>query len=83
MTIFDDQPIETLDDMAGIDDLKSKINKYIDVNIKNREKFKNLGFERSRNHVLIKGPEGCGKSTLALALVKIIGYPHVWINLFD
>ena len=42
-----------------------------------------MGFNRARKHIMIKGPEGSGKTSIALAIAKEINYPHVRINLFD
>jgi SpoVK/Ycf46/Vps4 family AAA+-type ATPase len=83
MNIFDEEPTISLNDLGGIYDIKKTINDYIRINITNKISYEKLGFERSRKHILIKGPEGSGKTSLALAISKVIGYPHIRINLYD
>lgn len=83
LNLFDDQSSITLDDLGGIELAKKQIKDYVNINIKHKHLFQTLGFENARKHILIKGPEGSGKSSLGLAIAREIGFPHVKLNLFD
>lgn len=81
--IFDlPSPIK-LQNLGGLEKIKKEIKQFIKINIKNKDLYKQLGFKRPRKNMLIKGPEGIGKTSLALAIVNEIGYNHIKLNLFD
>lgn len=42
-----------------------------------------MGFQSSWRHILIKGPEGSGKTALALAISNLIGYPQIKLSIYD
>ena len=81
--IFDPPSEINFSDLGGLEKIKKEIKQFIKINIKNRDLYKKLGFSRSRKNLLIKGPEGIGKTSLALAIVNEIGYNHIKLNLFD
>lgn len=80
---FDNGPLIMLDDLGGMDEQKSTVMKFIDINVRNKHLYEQLGFNRPLKNILINGPMGSGKTSLALAIANLIGYDFVRLNLYD
>lgn len=80
---FDNGPEVHLEDLGGLDEQKAIVQKFIDINVKHSQFYKQMGFDRPLKNILINGPMGSGKTSLALAIANMIGNDFVRLNLYD
>lgn len=80
---FDNGPYVNLEDLGGLKQQKKQILKFLNINVKNKELYKEIGFDRPLKNILINGPVGSGKSSIALAIANLIGNDFVRLNLYD
>ena len=81
--LFDDYPVLSFDQLGGLEEQKESIRRFIEINIKNNELYSRLGFDRALKNIVINGPIGSGKTSLALATADLIGYDRIKLNLYD
>ncbi len=80
---FDNYPVIAFDDLGGMGDIKAKAMQYIQVNIRNRHLYSSLGLKNSPKHLLINGPQGTGKTTLATAICNEAELNFLKLSLYD
>lgn len=73
-----DIPSRKLEDLAGLDNIKVELNELVNM-FKNKAKYINMGLDDRflPKGLLLYGPPGCGKSTIAEALAGEIGANYI------
>lgn len=80
---FDNYPVIFFEDLGGMTNIKNNAKQYIQVNIRNRHLYSSLGLKNSPKHLLINGPQGTGKSTLAIAICNEAELNFLKLSLYD
>lgn len=69
-------------DVAGMDDLKKRLNEEVIDIIKNPEKYKRLRV-KIPNGILLYGPPGCGKTYIAEKFAEEVGCNYMYVHCSD
>lgn len=71
------KPTKTLESLGGLKNLKAELGDFINL-IKNKDTYLNMGLKEDQfpTGLLLYGPPGCGKSTVAEALAGELGIPY-------
>lgn len=69
-------------DVAGMDELKKRLNEEVIDIIKNPEKYKRLRV-KIPNGILLYGPPGCGKTYIAEKFAEEVGCNYMYVHCSD
>ena len=69
-------------DVAGMDELKKRLNEEVIDIIKNPEKYKRLRV-KIPNGILLYGPPGCGKTFIAEKFAEEVGCNYMYVHCSD
>lgn len=72
-------PLSNLAELGGMDDIVSQLMELIGLPILHPEIYKSTGVEPSRG-ILLHGPPGCGKTTIANAIAGELKVPFISIS---
>lgn len=69
----------TWDSIAGIDEVRDEVRRFIEWPLKHSETFKRMGLDLPKG-VLLHGPPGCSKTTIAKAIANESGFTFYSLN---
>lgn len=69
----------TWNDIAGIDEIKDELRRYIEWPLKHSDAYERMGLVPPRG-VLLHGPPGCSKTTIAKAIANESGFTFYSLN---
>ena len=80
---FDNNESITLESLGGMKKEKNLLKRFVKTNILNKEMFDYLNCTKRPKNLLIAGPPGCGKTSLAIATLNHAGLNYLRLSLFD